>query len=58
MDLALRAGTTALLLVLAAVLFREFRGVIAGRLAAAFALGSAAHTVTYAIGKLLGVSLT
>ena len=57
LDLALRAGTTALLLVLAAVLFRDFRGVIAGRLAAAFALGSAAHTVTYAIGSTSPVSI-
>jgi len=57
LDLALRAGTTALLLVLAAVLFREFRGVIAGRLAAAFALGSAAHAVTYAIGSTSPVSI-
>jgi len=57
LDLALRAGTTALLLVLAAVLFRDFRGVIAGRLAAAFALGSAAHAVTYAIGSTSPVSI-
>src|SRR5882672_12052395 len=57
LDLALRAGTTALLLVLAAVLFRDFRGVVAGRLAAAFALGSAAHAVTYAIGSTSPVSI-
>ena len=57
LDLALRAGTTALLLVLAAVLFRDFRAVIAGRLAAAFALGSAAHAVTYAIGSTSPVSI-
>jgi AraC-like DNA-binding protein len=50
-DLALRAATVALLLVLAAVLFRDFRHVVAGRLAATFALGSAAHAVTYAIGS-------
>jgi AraC-like DNA-binding protein len=55
-DLALRAATVALLLVLAAVLFRDFRHVVAGRLAAAFALGSAAHAATYAIGG--PVSLT
>ena len=49
-DLALRAATVALLLVLAASLFRDFRNVLAGRLAIAFALGSAAHAVTSAIG--------
>ena len=50
-DLALRAATVAMLLVLAATLFRDFRHVVAGRLAVAFALGSAAHAVTYAIGN-------
>jgi AraC-like DNA-binding protein len=57
LDLALRAGTTALLLVLAASLFRDFRGVAAGRLAVAFALGSAAHVLTYAIGSTVPVSI-
>src|SRR5713226_4975173 len=57
LDLALRAGTTALLLVLAASLYRDYRGVVAGRLAAAFALGSAAHAVTYAIGATSPVSI-
>src|SRR6266849_6402726 len=57
LDLALRAGTTALLLVLAAVLFRDFRGALAGRLAVGFALGSAAHAVTYAIGSTSPVSI-
>jgi AraC-like DNA-binding protein len=51
LDLALRAATIAMLLVLAAVLFRDFRHVVTGRLAIAFALGSAAHAVTYAIGN-------
>ncbi len=50
LDIALRAGTVALLLVLAASLFRGFGTVLAGRLAAAFALGSAAHAVSYSIG--------
>src|SRR4051812_9520697 len=50
LDLALRAATAALLLVLAATLFRDFRHVTAGRLAVAFALGSAAHAVSSAIG--------
>jgi hypothetical protein len=57
LDLALRAGTTALLLVLAASLFRDFRGALAGRLAVAFALGSAAHAVTNAIGSTSLVSM-
>src|SRR6266446_1394611 len=57
LDLALRAGTTALLLVLAASLFRDFRAALAGRLAAAFALGSAAHAATYAIGFTSLVSI-
>ena len=51
LDLALRAATVALLLVLAATLYRDFRHAVAGRLAVAFALGSAAHAVTYAIGN-------
>ena len=49
-DTALRGATVALLLVLAASLFRGFGTVLAGRLAAAFALGSAAHAVSYSIG--------
>jgi AraC-like DNA-binding protein/VanZ family protein len=53
----LRAGTTALLLVLAASLFRDFRGAVAGRLAVGFALGSAAHAVTYGIGVTSPVSI-
>src|SRR5712671_5045435 len=57
LDLALRAGTTALLLILAASLFRDFRGSVAGRLAVAFALGSAAHAVTYGIGATSPVSI-
>src|SRR5215470_3465299 len=51
LDLALRAATVAMLLVLAAVLFRDFRHVVTGRLAIVFALGSAAHAITYAIGS-------
>src|SRR3954468_2886499 len=56
-DIALRAATAALLLVLAATLFRDFRHVTAGRLAVAFALGSAAHAVSSAIGIGPPVSL-
>jgi len=50
LDLAMRAGTVALLLVLSASLLRDFRNVVAGRLAIALALGSAAHAVTSGIG--------
>jgi AraC-like DNA-binding protein len=50
-DLALRAATIAMLLVLVAALFRDFRHVLSGRLAVAFALGSAAHALTYAVGS-------
>jgi AraC-like DNA-binding protein len=57
LDIALRAGTVALLLVLAASLFRDFRNVAAGRLAVGFALGSAAHAVTSAIGAPSPVSI-
>jgi AraC-like DNA-binding protein len=49
-ELALRAASVALLLVLAVSLYRDFRNTIAGRLAIAFALGSAAHAATSAIG--------
>lgn len=49
LDIALRGATVALLLVLTATLLRDFRHVVAGRLAAAFALGSVAHAVTYGI---------
>lgn len=51
-DIALRGATVALLLVLAVSLFRGFGTVLAGRLAAAFALGSAAHAVTSSIGAV------
>src|SRR5438552_7176179 len=56
-DIALRGATVALLLVLAAALFRGFGTVLAGRLAATFALGSAAHAVTYSIGATPPVSI-
>jgi AraC-like DNA-binding protein len=49
-ELAFRAASVALLLVLAASLFSDFRKVLAGRLAIAFALGSAAHAVSTSIG--------
>jgi AraC-like DNA-binding protein len=49
-ELALRAASVALLLVLAVLLYRDYRNTVAGRLAIAFALGSAAHAATSAIG--------
>src|SRR5947209_15297808 len=55
-DIALRGATVALLLVLAASLFRGFGTLLAGRLAAAFALGSAAHAVSYSVGTTSPVS--
>jgi AraC-like DNA-binding protein len=57
LDIALRGATVALLLVLAASLFRGFGTVLAGRLAAAFALGSVAHAVSYSIGSTSQVSI-
>ena len=50
LDIALRAGTASLLLLLAALLFRDFRSTTSGRLAIALALGSAAHAVSSAAG--------
>jgi AraC-like DNA-binding protein len=55
-DIALRAASIALLLVLAASLLRDVRQNAAGRLAALFALGSAAHAATMAIGAAPAVS--
>ncbi|MGR4926929.1 helix-turn-helix domain-containing protein [Bradyrhizobium sp. CAR08] len=49
-ELAFRAAAVALLLVLAASLLSDFRNVLAARLGAAFALGSAAHAVSYSVG--------
>jgi AraC-like DNA-binding protein len=49
-DLALRSGAIALLLLLAALLGRDFSGRTAGRLAALFALGSAIYAVSSAAG--------
>src|SRR3954447_16443360 len=57
LDPALRGATVALLLVLGVVLLRDFRGVLAGRLAAAFAFGSAAHALTSGIGTSAPVSV-
>jgi len=56
-DLALRAATVALLLVLAAVLFRDFKNAVAGRLAVALTLGLATHAATTKIGVTSAVSI-
>jgi AraC-like DNA-binding protein len=56
-DIALRGASIALLLVLAASLLRDFRHTAAGRLAIAFALGSAAHAATSAIGVTSAISV-
>jgi AraC-like DNA-binding protein len=48
--LMLGAGAATLLVLLAALLFRDFRADSAGRLAIAFALGSAAHALTATSG--------
>jgi hypothetical protein len=57
LDLALRAATVALLLVMAAAFWRDFRHVAAGRLTIALALGTIAHAVTSEIGSTAPVSL-
>ncbi|MBR1088997.1 AraC family transcriptional regulator [Bradyrhizobium manausense] len=49
LDLAFRAASVALLLVLAVSLLADYRNVQAGRLGAAFALGSAVHAVSYSL---------
>ncbi|TFV37001.1 AraC family transcriptional regulator [Bradyrhizobium frederickii] len=49
-ELAFRAASVALLLVLAASLLSDFRNVLAARLGAVFALGSAAHAASYSVG--------
>lgn len=50
LDIALRAAAIALLLVLAATLARDFFKPVAGRLAVALAIGSAAHAASFNIG--------
>src|SRR6201992_3164206 len=57
LDLALRAATVALLLVLAASFWRDFRHVVAGRLTIALALSTIAHAVTNEFGATGPVSL-
>ncbi|MDE5442231.1 helix-turn-helix domain-containing protein [Bradyrhizobium sp. CSA207] len=50
LELAFRSAAVALLLMLAASLLADFRNVLAARLGAAFALGSAAHAASYSVG--------
>jgi AraC-like DNA-binding protein len=57
LEIALRAAAVAVLLVLAASLLRDFRGAVNGRLAVAFALGSAAHAATCTIGATSPASI-
>ncbi|KRQ14370.1 AraC family transcriptional regulator [Bradyrhizobium manausense] len=49
LDLAFRAASVALLLMLAASLLHDYRNVLAARLGAAFVLGSVAHAVSYSL---------
>ena len=49
LDLAFRAASVALLLVLAVSLLSDFRDVAVGRLGATFALGSAVHAMSYSL---------
>src|SRR3954451_17135391 len=48
-ELAFRAASVTLLLVLAASLLADFRNVLTARLGAAFALSAAAHAVSYSV---------
>jgi AraC-like DNA-binding protein len=57
LDPALRAATVALLLVLAAAIWRDFRHTVAGRLTVALALGTIAHAVTSQIGSTAPISI-
>jgi AraC-like DNA-binding protein len=50
LDIALRSASVALLLLLAASLARDFKRTAGGRLAIAFALGSAAHAAMSGLG--------
>jgi AraC-like DNA-binding protein len=56
-ELALRAACVALLLLLAALLWRDFRNSTAGRLAIALGLGSAAHAAACSIGAPSAISI-
>ena len=55
-ELALRAATVAILLVLAASLLRDFKDTVAGKLAVALALRTAVHAAVCAIGAPSAIS--
>ena len=57
LDIALRAGSLTVLLLLAALLYRDARATVSGRLAIALALGSAIHAVCSAAGFAPPVTL-
>ena len=57
LEIALRGATIAMLLVLAASLFRDFGQRVGGRLAVAFAIGSAAHAASLGIGAPSPISI-
>src|SRR5215510_8779377 len=50
LDIALRGASVAMLLLLATSLARDFKRTVGGRLAIAFALGSAAHAAMGRVG--------
>src|SRR3569623_2008080 len=56
-DIAFRAASVALLLVLAASLLHDFRSVLTARLGAAFALGAAAHAASYSVDVTSRIAL-
>ncbi len=56
-DLALRAASVAMLLVLTVAMLRDVGHTPGGRLAAGFALGSVAHTVTLGVGTTQALAL-
>lgn len=56
-ELAFRAASVALLLVLAVSLLSDFRNVVAARLGAAFALGAAAHAASYSLDATARIAL-
>ena len=49
-DWALRGGTCALVLLIAAALLRDYGGLVAARLGALFAVGTGAYAITSAAG--------
>jgi hypothetical protein len=56
LDWALRGGTVALVLLLAASLLRDHGRLLAARLGAAFALGTAAYAIASTAGSGCGPS--